>query len=344
MGKRGGKGRKQQQAPLNGAEIAALNRAFYGTDPADHFSRRLHQLLAQAGSSDADLRAETKEYKFGKISMTIPSVAEKDVDEDAYKRYVLVEAELFVHHVAETLMRLFFAHSSNPPAPWVEMTKLRSPGEFKRRLQRFRKDREKETVLEGIRLVFFGYKHFPAEWSEEKLGQNQKGLQQVSEFLDYFASLLLDRGQTYNAVKHGLAAQAGEAAIKVGQIEELSADGPSIAYLDRGRDDKNKSTWVVKTRWIPLEFDISLAYVGTQLLDALWPVARIRYVKWPIPTDGQRLSIPAISLAEIREVAEMPAIQVEEIAFPADMHCPPGAGADALIARLKDESENDTED
>jgi hypothetical protein len=48
----------------------------------------------------------------------------------------------------------------------------------------------------------------------------QKGLQQVSEFLDYFASLLPDRGQTHNAVEHGLAAQAGEAAIKVGQIEE----------------------------------------------------------------------------------------------------------------------------
>ena len=177
-----------------------------------------------------------------------------------------------------------------------------------------------------------------------KLSQNQKGLQQVAEYLDYFAGLLLERGQTYNAVKHGLAAQAGEAAIKVGQIKELSADGPSIAYLDRGRNDESQSTWIVKTRWIPLEFDISLAYVGTQLLNALWTVARIRYVKWPIPRDGQRLSIPAISLAEIREVAEMPVIQVEEVAFPADMHCPPGAGADALIARQEDESANDTED
>lgn len=35
------------------------------------------------------------------------------------------------------------------------------------------------------------------------------------------------------------------------------------------------------------------------------------------------MSIPAISLAEIREAAEMPAIQVEEVAFPVDMHCPP---------------------
>lgn len=340
MGKHRDK-KPSQQAPLSGAEIAALNRAFYGTDPAEHFSRRLHLLLAQASQSDAELRAEAKEYKFGKISMTIPSVAESEADEDAHKRFVLVEAELFIHHVAETLMRLYFAHSGNAPAPWVEMAKLRGPGEFTRRLKAFRKERQKESVLSQIRLVFFGYKEFPPEWSKEKVAENEAAVGRVADYLDYFSELLLERGQTYNAVKHGLAVEAGESAIAVGEIKELSASGPSIAYLDRGRDDEKKSFWAVKTRWIPLEFDITLAHVGTQLLNALWTVARIRYVKWPIPKNGQRLSIPTTSLGDVRKAAAMPDIQIGEVAFPAEMHCPPGAGADAKIARLKAKKDTD---
>lgn len=342
MGKHRNKGPKQQ-APLSGAEIAALNRAFYGTDPAEHFSRRFHLLLAQASQSDAELRAEAKKYKFGKISMTVPSITESEVDEDAHKRFVLLEAELFIHHAAETLVRLYFAHADNAPAPWIEMAKLRGPGEFTRRLKAFRKERQKESVLTQIRLVFFGYKQFPQDWSKDKAAENEAALGRVADYLDYFSELLLERGQTYNAVKHGLAVEAGESALAVGEIKELSASGPSIAYLDRGRDDENKSFWAVKIRWIPLEFDISLAYVGTQLLNALWTVARVRYVRWPIPKDGQRLSIPTASLGDVRKAAGMPEIQIGEVAFPAEMHCPPGAGADAKIAAINEEAKTDTD-
>ncbi len=275
--------------------------------------------------------------------MTVPSVTEGEVDEDAHKRFVLLEAELFIHHAAETLMRLYFAHSCNAPAPWIEMAKLRGPGEFTRRLKAFRKERQKESVLTQIRLVFFGYKQFPQEWSEEKAAENEAALVRVADYLDYFSEVLLQRGQTYNAVKHGLAVEAGESAIAVREIEELSASGPSIAYLDRARDEEKKSFWAVKTRWIPLEFDITLAYVGTQLLNALWTVARIRYVKWPIPKDGQRLSIPTVSLGDVRKAAAMPTIQIDEVAFPAEMHCPPGAGADSKIASLNEEAKKDTD-
>jgi hypothetical protein len=342
MGKRRDKESKQQ-APLSTAEIGALNRAFYGTDPAEHFSRRFHLLLAQASQSDRELRAEAKEYKFGKISMAIPSTTEGDVDEDAHKRFVLIEAELFIHHAAETLMRLYFAHSGSPPAPWAEMAKLRGPGELTRRLKAFRKERQKERVLNQVRLVFFGYERFPEDWSNERVTESEAALVRVADYLDYFSELLLERGQTYNAVKHGSAVEAGESALAVGEIKELSASGPSISYLDRRRNDENKSFWAVKTRWIPLEFDISLSYVGTQLLNALWTVARVRYVKWPIPDNGQRLSIPKISLGDVRKAAAMPAIQIDEVVFPAEMHCPPGAGADAKIAGLKEETKEDTD-
>ena len=61
------------------------------------------------------------------------------------------------------------------------------------------------------------------------------------------------------------------------------------------------------------------------------------------PENGQRLSIPTISLGDVRKAAEMPDIQIGEVAFPAEMHCPPGAGADAKIAGLNEETKKETD-
>lgn len=335
MAKRKQTRRKDQGSPgLHELDIAALNRAFYGSDPAGYFHRRLQVLLALAASSEAERRAETVTHKFGKIEITIPSISDEEDEEDDYKRFVLVEAEMLVHHAAETLLRMFIAHSGTPQVPWIEMSKLRGPGELKRRLKAMRRRSGSKGLRDEIGHAFLGHGDIPAHWDDDQRAKHEQARNDISEYLDYFTGLLLEREQSYNAVKHGLAMQAGEPAIKVGDIEELSAKGPAISHLDHRRGEEGHSEWVVSTTWIPLELDLSLAHIGARLLSVLWEVARIRYAKWPIPEGG--LSIPSIPLSEIRKAAygEDPQVVVHEVAFPPAMFSPPGSGVDALISKL----------
>jgi hypothetical protein len=102
-------------------EAAALNRAFYGSDPANFCQRRLINLIAIASSSDA----EAHQITFGKLKLTRPSIDDSPADERTRKAYVAIETEMLLHHAAETLLRMFFAHRDRGPVPWIELSRLR---------------------------------------------------------------------------------------------------------------------------------------------------------------------------------------------------------------------------
>lgn len=96
------RGARAPKAPLHPQDAQALNRAFYGADPGDYFSRRVRELLLLAGRTDSELRAETKTATYGKLELTVASETEDPddpPDEDAHRRHVLLEAEMLVHHL-----------------------------------------------------------------------------------------------------------------------------------------------------------------------------------------------------------------------------------------------------
>jgi hypothetical protein len=282
---------------VNEEDAASLNRAFYAADPADYFARRLRYLLGLAAHSDEEIRAEAAVHRFGKLEMIVPSTEVDAADNVAHKRFVLLEAEMLVHHVGETLMRMFLAHSGAPQVPWIEVATLRGPGDFARQLKQLVKRGQSEGLLDEVGHVFLGCRTYPIDCDEEARSAQDAARRRIADYLLYFAGLLLNRAQTYNAVKHGLAMQPGEPAIRVGHIEGLSAKGPALSHLSRSRDEHGSPQWVVTTRWIPVELDLSIAYIGKQLLATLWQVARLRYANWPPPRMGsscefQRLRSP----------------------------------------------------
>jgi hypothetical protein len=107
---------------------AVLNRAYYGAEPADYFEQRLFNLFLTAGNPEGRAQLLRKGVSFGKLSFTRTPDDEEDpgVNTRAAERFVLTEVKVLVHHVAETLLRLYFGHQGHPRCPQLEIARIRT--------------------------------------------------------------------------------------------------------------------------------------------------------------------------------------------------------------------------
>jgi hypothetical protein len=330
MSRRGHKRRQSKRpavAPLHPEEQRALNRAFFAGEPADYFQMRLRRLVQFAGSTDAQERATARTYRVGNLEMRVPSVEEEPPDEKARDAFLAVECEMLLHHTAETVLRLFLAHRNAPAVPWVEVTKLRRPGDFKRAvssgvsqpraLPRLR--REVGWLWAGNHDASEGHE---AEWN--------KIVDRVLPYLQHFADIVRSRAPLYNAAKHGLVVQPGDRKISLVGVPGMTAEGPSLAWLDQA-PDQTDNYWLVKNRWLDIELDAALIFAGGQLLRGLWMLARTRYLDWPLPQPGIPLPARYEDITKAADKAEG-GIRLDEVGFPPTIFSPPGSGADALLA------------
>ena len=192
---------------------------FYVAEPHEYFWWRFY-LLALAGDAAKDLPAFAKEgvtFAGFRIGPT-PDMAEDDRDEEkedkeAKRRYsfAVAEAVVLLHHVSETLLRLYFAHCEMPPSPWLEVARERQFARFKTRVRgRFVDDETTEADFEKVARLFFG------SADRSKLGPTlderpfREGIENIDRWLRFFASNFLDDAHLYNALKHGLAVNAGD--------------------------------------------------------------------------------------------------------------------------------------
>jgi hypothetical protein len=58
---------------------------------------------------------------------------ETDEDKHRHDAFLITESQALYHHVSEALIRLFLAHSTLPPCPWIEVAALRNFGVFEQR-------------------------------------------------------------------------------------------------------------------------------------------------------------------------------------------------------------------
>ncbi len=71
----------------------------------------------------------------------------------ARERYVRTECILVLHHVCETLLRLYFAHTEQPDCPWLGMAASVSFAEFKKKVSA---GRDNGFDHDAVALVFLG--------------------------------------------------------------------------------------------------------------------------------------------------------------------------------------------
>jgi hypothetical protein len=263
-------------------QFPELNQAFYATRPWEYFNYRNHLLMLAAGAGDKleEIAQQGVSYR----GLTYQENAEDDAADtvqaqEAREKFVIADSEALLHHASETLLRLYLAHEPPKPCPWLEMARVRSPGEFKQMLERrFLKDRPQQERRTRVAGVFFGTddrsKLTPSPAEEDW----NKALDNIEAFLVHFAEHFID-ADVYNALKHGLAVRPGDVATQLNEGELLKAKGPAIEYLSLRRTPDGQSRWHRSTTWIRPDHSMGLVYLAARLMDSLWSIARFRYLK-----------------------------------------------------------------
>ena len=135
-----------------------LNETFYRTAPHDYFRQRLFNLLLVASKSDeiADLAGETITYGSLQVGRSPGSASNEEENSALVEQFVATEAEILLHHISETLLRLYLAHETAPLCPWIEVTRLRNFREFKESARELFLSTTNEPSDESIARVLVG--------------------------------------------------------------------------------------------------------------------------------------------------------------------------------------------
>lgn len=107
-----------------------LNRAFYATQPFNYLAQRVVGLLAMKESGLEVLGLLPEEFEIAGCAFSRRNLAEDA--KDAQWRFVTADSEVVLHHASETLLRLYLAHVSQPPAPWLVLARARDPRQFRK--------------------------------------------------------------------------------------------------------------------------------------------------------------------------------------------------------------------
>jgi hypothetical protein len=289
--RRSGAGADDDLAPEN---YGRLNRAFYAAKPADYLGRRLSNLILTAGRS-SDLDALTDEgvtygsLKVGKHANPnetalddAPSAEERRI---AAEHYVAAEAEVLSHHAGETLLRLYLAHEFGPggapPCPWLALSRERTPARFKAMVERrfgLDSDPADPDQLRALAQVF----HLTDQpqtltGAAVPIDLWDQSLANIEGYLRGFARQFLTGAPLYNAAKHGLAVLPGEMSFWVGDGSVVSAEGPTIEVLEQHERD-GLPRWSLVRHWVKPDRQMAIIYRAIQLIEALWSIARLRYL------------------------------------------------------------------
>jgi hypothetical protein len=241
-----------------------LNNRFYEAKPWVYFDRRLSHLALVVGAPDRYHAAFSEPIEIGPVTFqehTNEGAGEDGLDD---QNVAAAEAEVLLHHAAETLLRLCDAHAPGddgepPPCPWLSITRRRSPREFKRWVAthiRGAADSDLHRLIQGL----FG----PARDDED--------VRRHAQFLRLYARHFLEP-DPYNAAKHGFAVQGGHSRLTLTVEEEelLRDEGLTVEWL---AVSAVTGRWVRVERWFSVEAVIALIHIASRLVESLWLSAR----------------------------------------------------------------------
>jgi hypothetical protein len=183
--------RQRSQAVVD--NYGSLNVTFYAEEPWRYFERRLLH-LAEVAQDPVEAMAD-KSFTVGPLTIEVTSAAETDTRcPTAARSFIAIECEVLLHHTAETMLRLAYAHNGDDPCPLLRMSELRSFADFKSWVEQqlTTSDTEVEAV---VRSVFPGPLEGPV-------------LTNLCDWVGMLARHFLDSAP-YNAAKHGMTLAGG---------------------------------------------------------------------------------------------------------------------------------------
>jgi hypothetical protein len=263
--------------------LVELNNDFYRLEPWVYFRFRLRNLALSAGR-ELELQNLLGEgvsvdgFKLGAENFS-PKLALDDEERSAQQSFVVLEAEVLLHHVAETLLRLYIAHESDPECPWIAITSERDFGRFKGKVSDLRQNLETPDYRDRAAKVFFG----ASDWKELRPAINEDEwthhLENSIQWLSWFAAYMLD-GYVYNAAKHGLGVWPQNSALSVeidGMPDFLNGSGPCLEYLHTSREADGRIKWRRTTKWVRIDKTFASIHIACALIHRLWSVGSVRH-------------------------------------------------------------------
>lgn len=273
-----------------------LNETFYASEPFNYLSQRLVALLAMKDHGEEVLKLLPEKMEIAGSSFG--RIAPSDESADNQWRYTIAESEVLVHHVSETVLRLYLAHADRPPVPSVGLWKTRDFRKLRETVEELAKRLDSGQESETVHDLFHGSDQREGLGNPEPPTQERwdKAAANIAGFLSRFASIFLDSAP-YNAAKHGLGIAAGASRLEVAVdgSQVIEGEGSTITFLDRSNDGTPGGLGL-RTKWVSPEHSIALSVAGCHLMHQLWKVARWRY----LGEDPQGLRLmDELSLADV---------------------------------------------
>ena len=270
-------------------QFPGLNREFYTAEPSDYFRRRLRSLLLAIAESPALNDVLVKGVTYGGIEIRREPDAEPD--RNAIESYGSMESINLLHHAGECMLRLYLAHAEKPPCPWLELSRLRTPREFKERVERLRRNLGEQDTIDALATTFFGSSRPEPLGAPFTAEEWQRKIDGLVVLVAHVSGTLLGDAAMYNATKHGLGVVAGRHGLRLGLGDDeavIAADGPALSYLDiASPDGSDKRRWTKNLTFVQIESNLSLVEIITMYIDGLWSVAQHRYTgsteSWMMP-------------------------------------------------------------
>ncbi|WP_205472384.1 hypothetical protein [Nocardioides sp. SYSU D00038] len=281
-----------------------LNREFYATNPSTYFRDRLQMLILRAANPNLIDDNISEETVWGTLRVLARDEPDESVEaaverEAAHTRFVVTESQILLHHVAEAFLRMYLAHEAQSECPWLTIAALKGPGQFRDELDELARSSWPKDRMNAAGWVFLG--DVPDEPSADWIAHRDAAVR----LLRILAQTVNGDSQLYNGVKHGFTALGGTGSLHflpadtdqpppeltedlLNREAWLGADGVNVAYLER-EGTRNKGVWYHKTKWVNPEKSAYLTQLATIQMEALWTVARCRYLGEALPGGGVHL-------------------------------------------------------
>lgn len=262
-----------------------LNEQYYSRPVGNYLRTRLGLLLAVADESSAIGDIWSHGLHFGEVSFGFVPPGEEaashhpvvDTDE-----FVTLETLALAQLSSETLIRQFAAHESTPPCPWLELATLTSPREIKQVADSILA-MEAGALARRARPVFRGTADRPPDSTQTKEAWDEDG-EALARLLSYAADRVANGAQANNSLKHGLAVFGSRPSLTLGTPDSatgviLDLSGPAYSYVAWERQESGMPLWKQHTTFLATEQTIGLIATVIQQLDAMWAIARARYLR-----------------------------------------------------------------
>jgi hypothetical protein len=278
---------------LSPDEFPRLNAAFYSAEPHSFLRARVAILAVAAAKPEVIQQAlsDGLDYRGLQVGAMADAnegveVADEDHEREREEAFVISDAVSVLHHASETLLRFYLAHAPGidgkvSPCPWIEMAQALSHAQLKKRhVERFDGLPLDDARFRELAIVFYVGR---PEQEHPQGEQIKKSIESIEQWLTHFAGVFVQDAHLFNALKHGLAVRAGSASMQIQTPADegretplIQAKGSSVAFLEQAGDDR---LWHETTRWVRPDRMLAEADVAARMLENIWRVGRIRYLK-----------------------------------------------------------------